>query len=237
MNSFDSRDIGKIDRLQYMPQDASLDPMIASAEGRTLIAKLKDAPVYIIADPDLTNTHGLASESRARLAAEFFTYARAGGPVIFDLTLHGIERTRNIVRLVLEPPFLAATLCLLFATLLLSLKAAARFGPTRRPVRPFEAGKSALADNSSALIRMANRETAFGGRYADLTRQRIANAIGAPKSAKNEAVDGLINKVAGGDRDFTALAARIKSAESTAEFVDAARSLYHYKKEIMREPR
>ena len=38
-------------------------------------------------------------------------------------------------------------------------------------------------------------------------------------------------------QDFTALSARIKTAESAAEFVAAARSLYRYKKEIMREPR
>jgi hypothetical protein len=236
LNALSSRDIGDIDRLQYLPDDKMFEPMIAAANGQTLIAKLKDAPVYIISDPDLANTHGLATQTRARMTAEFFAYARAGGPVFFDLTLHGIERTRNIVRLMLEPPFLAATLCILVAGLLLALKAAARFGPARATARPFEAGKVALADNSSALIRMAKREAAFGERYADLTRRRIAAAIGAPKGVNHETLDALINKIGEAD-DFTALADRVKNAGSAGELADAARTLYKRKKEITGEPR
>ncbi len=228
--------IGEIDRLQYLPQNDALEPMIAANGGQTLIAKLKDAPVYIISDPDLANTHGLTDEARARLAAEFFNYARAGGPVIFDLTLHGIERTRNVVRLMLEPPFLAATLCVLLATLLLALKAAARFGPARSSARAFEAGKSALADNSAALVRMARRETAFGGRYAELTRRRIAEAIGAPKNISHHDLDRLVKKIAKNDQDFETLAERLKSSDNSAYFVKTAKRLYQIKKEIVREP-
>lgn len=227
--------IGEIDRLQYLPQDDALEPMVTAGGGQTIIAKLKDAPVYIISDPDLANTHGLADEPRARFAAEFFNYARAGGPVIFDLTLHGIARTRNVVRLMLEPPFLAATLCVLLATALLAFKAAARFGPTRVSARAFDAGKSALADNSAALIRMARRETAYGGRYAEMTRRRIAAAIGAPKDVSNQDLDALIKKIGGGE-DFAALAERLKDADNAAYFVKTARRLYRLKKEIIREP-
>lgn len=232
LNPLSSTAMGEIDRLQYLPKDDALEPVIVASGGQTLIAKLKDFPVYIVSDPDLANTHGLSNENRARLAAEFFDYARAGGPVIFDLSLHGIERTRNVVRLMLEPPFMAATLCVLLAAILLALKAAARFGPIRSTARAFEAGKLALADNSAALIRMARRETAYGGPYADLMRRRIAAAIGAPKNIAAHELNALIKKVAASDQDFEALAARLQDSENAAYFAKTARRLYQFKKEI-----
>lgn len=229
--------VGEIDRLQYFPQNDALDPVIVANGGQTLVAQLRGLPFYVVSDPDFLNTHGLADENRARLAAGFIDYLRFEGTVIFDLSLHGIERTRNVVRLMLEPPFLAATLCVLLATLLLAFKAAARFGPTRASARAFEAGKSALADNSAALIRMARRETAYGGRYAHLVRRRIAAALGAPKTASDREIDALIAKIAQDGQDFTALAERLGDADNAAYFVKTARRLYQFKKEIISEPR
>ena len=230
-----SRNIGAIDRLQYLAPDERLEPILTARNGDILFAKVRDLPLYILSDADLANTQGLANEDRAKVTTIFFDYARAGGPVVFDLSLHGIERTRNIIRLALEPPFLAATLCALFAVLLIALKAAARFGPARAPVRPFDAGKAALADNSAALIRMARREAAFGPRYADMTRRRIAHAIGAPRHMAPEALDALIDKIAAGKTHapFSTLVREAIAADSVGAFVRAARRLHQFKKEIL----
>ena len=235
LRTIPSRNIGAIENLQYIAPDETLEPILTARNGDILFAKVRDLPLYVLSDADLANTQGLANEDRAKVTAIFFDYVRAGGPVVFDLSLHGVERTRNIVRLALEPPFLAATLCALFAILLLALKAAARFGPARAPVRPFEAGKAALADNSAALIRMARREAAFGPRYADMTRRRIAHAIGAPRHMAPEALDALIDKIAAGKTHapFSTLVREAGLADSVGAFVRAARRLHQFKKEIL----
>ncbi|VAW01911.1 hypothetical protein MNBD_ALPHA05-527 [hydrothermal vent metagenome] len=234
-----SQNIGVIENLQYFTPDDTLEPILKTKNGEILFAKVKDLPLYIISDTDLANTHGLYNVDRAKLTAAFFDYARVGGPVVFDLSLHGIARTRNIVRLALEPPFLAATLSALLGALLLGLKGAARFGPIRTQAPPFDAGKAALADNSAALIHMAKREEAFGARYADMTRRGIAKAIGAPKNLSPTELDALIDKISVGKPDvhFSILAHQVGAAGGVAPFVRAARRLYQFKKEIMRDHR
>ncbi|MEZ5892461.1 MAG: hypothetical protein R3C58_04855 [Parvularculaceae bacterium] len=232
-----SRNIGRIEEPQRLIPSEDIEPVITAQNGDIFFAKLKDLPVYVISDPDLANTQGLANVDRARMTALFIDRARAGGPVVFDLSQHGFERTRNIVRLALEPPFLAATLCAVFAALLLALKGAARFGPAQAASRPFEAGKAALADNSAALIRMAKREEAFGERYADLIRRRIAHAVGAPKTLPPPALDALIDKLGArqGAANFTTLFNQARGAGNVHAFVSAARRLYNFRKEITRD--
>ncbi|MEO0398934.1 MAG: hypothetical protein AAF224_05865 [Pseudomonadota bacterium] len=239
-----SRNIGAVEKLQFLKPDDTLEPILTTKDGAILFAKVANQPLYIIADADLANTQGIANVDRAKVTAIFFDYARAGGAVVFDLSLHGIERTRNIMRLALEPPFMAATLCALFAFLLLALKAAARFGPVRAPARPFEAGKAALADNSAALIRMAKREEAFGARYVDMTRRQIGKAIGAPKKMSPEALDALIDTMAAEkmatdktNANYLTLVQQMMTADGIGPFVRAARGLYQFKKEIMRDDR
>ncbi|MEM8936571.1 MAG: hypothetical protein AAGC77_09210 [Pseudomonadota bacterium] len=239
IHAIPSRSIGEIEYLQYLKPNDSLEPILTASNGDVLFAKVKDQPLYIISDADLANTHGLRNVERATLTSNFFDYARAGGPIFFDLSLYGIERTRNIIRLALEPPFLAASLCALLSVLLLTFKSAALFGPRHALIRPFDAGKAALADNSAALIRMAKRESVFGARYAEMTRRRIAQSIGAPKSLSAHDLDMLINKIAQerANEDFSMLAEQARSAQGAGGLVRAAQKLYLFKKEITRDHR
>ena len=39
------------------------------------------------------------------------------GPIIFDVTLNGFVRGRNLLKTAFEPPFLSATLCAVLAAL------------------------------------------------------------------------------------------------------------------------
>src|SRR6185436_15439404 len=64
----------------------------------------------------------------------------------------------GLLRLVLEPPFLAMTLALLVAALLAGFHGAIRFGQPRREERTIALGKAALVENSAGLIRLARRE-------------------------------------------------------------------------------
>jgi hypothetical protein len=235
LNPLGGASAGALDGIQYAAPNDAVEPILVAGEGRIILGKLKDAPVYVLTEPDLLNTYGLGAPERAHLAASLLDMIRAGGPVVFDLTLHGIARPRNIVRLALEPPLLSATLCALFAALLLALASATRFGPPARAVRAHDFGKSALAENSAALIRMAGRETAFGARYGALIRRRIAKALGAA-AASPSSVDALIERLAaskGAGAEFSALMRSISQTRDPARLVQDARRLRRIEEELV----
>ena len=58
-------------------------------------AKGNDA-VWVLADPDLLNNHGLARRENARAAMAILQGAHGGeGTIVFDVTLNGLERGRR----------------------------------------------------------------------------------------------------------------------------------------------
>ena len=230
--------VGEISALQYILPNGDIEPVLTSGDDEIIIGKLKTHSVYVVAEPDLFNTLGMADLRRARLAHSFIDELRLDGPVIFDLTFHGIERTRNIVRLALEPPLLGATLSILFSGLLMILYSANRFGPAREEGAVHEYGKAALAENSSALIRMAKRETSFGSDYANVVQRSIARAVGAPRQLTGKNLTQFIERLAQAksrNRSFIKLANRAAEADSREEQATACLELDRLKEEIIRE--
>ena len=106
----------EIENLQWLEGEKLLD-IIRVEEGPVLV-KIEDTRTYILSDPDFMNTMGLATKSRARFAVEMIdaviTDAEADPMrVDFDLTFHGFAGKTNVIKVLTQPPFLAATLCLL----------------------------------------------------------------------------------------------------------------------------
>ncbi len=230
--------LGAIDQLQFFEPGDVIKPILIADSNTILVGKLKGEAVYLIADPDFFNTHGLSDLKRAELAFAFFNHVRVGGPVSFDVALHGIERSRNIIRLVLEPPLLAVSLCIMFTTVLLAFRAAARFGPARSDVAVHEFGKAALADNAAALMRMAGREAEFAPRYAAVIKRMIARAIGAPRFLSAQDLDQFIERVVAAKMEkisFAALVRKTHDIKSREDLVNIAEKLSRVKKEIARE--
>lgn len=226
--------VGSSDGLQFVIESEHIEPILFAGEGRIVFGKLKGKPIYVLAEPDLLNTYGLRETKKSVLAASLFDMIRTGGPVVFDLTLHGLARPRNIVRLALEPPLLSATACIMFAALLLALASAARFGPPERTARIHDFGKSALAENSAALIRMAGRESAFGARYGALVRRRIAKTLRAATASASE-IDAIIERVAasrGAAVGFSALQQSIAETRDSGKLVQEARRLRRFEEEF-----
>src|SRR5262249_25116569 len=147
---------------------------------RSVLAQLNGTQTYVLADPDLMNTHGLHDLATARAANDIIQSLRRGlSPVIFDVTLAGYRSAPNLLRPAFQPPLVGATLCAFLAALLMAVHAATRFGEPLEGGRVFALGKQALADNSAALIAMAKREHHIVVRYAAAVRSRVARAIGA----------------------------------------------------------
>ncbi len=231
---------GPIDRLQTLSGGDGLIPLVKDARGRTLLAGTKDKRAFVLSDPDLLSTQGLKDLATARVAVSLAHALRKGdGPILFDVSLNGFKRSRSLLRLAFQPPFLGATLCLAAAALLMALRALTRFGAPRRAGRAIALGKQALADNSAALIRLARREPRMAGRYLDLTRASVARALGAGRL--NEAdLNALLDRQAervDARRRLAGLTAEAETVKDRAGLMRLARNLYQWRMEMTGERR
>jgi hypothetical protein len=229
---------GPVQNLQAAKATTAV-PALLDPAGRVVLAETKARQVYVLTDPDLLNNKGLASWETARSAVAMIDALRGyRAPVVFDVSLLGYKRSRDLMATLVEPPFLAATLCGLFAAVLMGLHAAVRFGPLARPERAFALGKRTLADNSAALIGLARRRPRMARRYAALTRAEAARALGAPRDLEPEALDALLDRMgaARAEAPFSELAAEAERAGTDAELMQAASKLYRWRVEMTREP-
>jgi hypothetical protein len=229
---------GRIQSLQTI-SGSGLRPVLVDERGKAVLAMSRSAPLFVLSDPDLLNTAGLADLATARAGNAILDDLRSDGPLVFDVTLNGFGRGRSLLRLALEPPLLGVTLCLLAAAAMMGLHAAGRFGPTERTTRTLALGKRALADNSAALVRMARRERRMGAGYAALARDAAARAAGAPRDLDAGQLDALLDRLgaARGQPAFSELAANAVAAGSDAEMMAAAHRIYQWKKEMTRDGR
>lgn len=211
-----------------------LDPAFDESEGATVVAFVGDGDVMIASDPDLFNNQGLATLAGAERAMRVLDQV-SDGPIAFDLTLHGYGRKPNLLKLAFEVPFLPLTLCILLAALLAGWHAVMRFGPVTSPERGLAFGKSALADNGAALLRLARRRHRTGGRYTALVRDSVAASTGAPAGLTGAALDAYLDKLNRDGEQFSALAERADQAPDTRSLLAAARSLYFWKRTVTRE--
>lgn len=188
-----------------------LEPLLVARGGGIVLGKLRDKPMYVLADPDLIDNQALATLTGARNAVALFDQLPGGDQAVFDVTMNGYERSPNLLKLALTPPFLPATLCLLAAALLALALAAARFGPKASVARAFAYGSRALIDNAADLIAQARREGRFAARYATLARDRVT-------------ARGLVP-----DADFDQLSGIAAQATTGADGLVAARALNQWK--------
>lgn len=216
-------------------------PVLVDETGAAVLVMHRDMNIYLLSDPDLLNTQGLKTLSRADLAVRTLALIRAKDtPVIFDLTLHGFQRSRSLPRLLLEPPLLGATLCVLAAAILIGVQAGVRFGPPRPRGRSFALGKRALADNTAGLIRLARREHRMAAPYALLIRAAVARAVGAPRKLDGPELDAFLDRlsqVGGLPLRYSTLAERARNARTASDLMQVARDLYRWKLEMTHERR
>jgi hypothetical protein len=227
--------LGKIDSLRTISGQGWVTLLADEAGNAVLVQSAKTPSVWVLADADLLNNQGLASRDTARAGVLILETARGGErPILFDVTLNGLERGRGLGRLMLEPPWLAATLIAVAAGILMGLHALARFGQPRRAGRAFALGARALVDNSADLVRMARREHELAPAYAALTRALVARAAGG-HTAEEHWLDDLARR-----RGATApseLAAEAETAKTRDDLTAVAKKLYDWRGEMTRERR
>lgn len=213
------------DQLQWV---ADKNPLIAAGDGKAVLTELND--VYILTDPDLINNAALKDPDKAAAALKLIEFLQSEeGPVMFDLTLHGVGRKYDLAKLLVEPPFLALTLTILAAAALAFLHGLGRFGPPRADQRAIAFGKRALVDTTAMLLRRAGRLEELGDRYGALARVRAGALLGAPHGLQGEALDRWLDSR---DKDepsgFTTRLQAADAAKTLTQMHEAAEKLHDW---------
>jgi hypothetical protein len=213
-----------------------IDPVLTDENGQVVMGRIdheSGAITYILADPDLLNNQGIKTKENAAAALAIIDAMRADSEdtVAFDMTLASGGDKRNLLRLMFEPPFLAFTLVLAIAGILIGIHAIGRFGPAQQVARPLAFGKRALVDSAAILIARAKRENALGERYVATVRDTTAAALGAsPRGA--EALEAWLDTLPGG---FAARATAVREAKDAVTLREAAAKLHQWKKDLVRD--
>jgi hypothetical protein len=189
----------------------------------------------IAAEPDLFDNYGMADRSRALLAARVveLTREKQDVPIVFDLTLNGLGRTQNLLTLAFTPPFLAATLCLIIAMLIVGWRAFRRFGPPLAEARAIAFGKQRLVANGAAFIQRTGRLHLLAEPYAALVGRRLAKLLGL-RAADERAIDAALARRSAELPPFSRLAAALRTARGPSAILRAAHALRSLERTISR---
>jgi len=214
------------------------ETLVSDASGRALAMRVvgKEGTDFhdnahwtlFVAEPDLANNYGLADRQRAAAAMALIDAATYGGDidqVTFDLTLNGFGASENLLTLAFRPPFLAATLCLLLALLIIGWRAFKRFGGAAAEGGPAIAfGKERLIANGAGLILRARRFHLLGAPYAALSARRLAERLGLARPDV-AAIDAALARRLPTEEPFSRRAARLEAADKPADILAAAQAL------------
>lgn len=174
------------------PEPLPKPDVLLKIDGRAVLIRLEDTQTYILSEPDLLNTMAFTSLGGAELSHILLDEViRTAGAsplsVDFDVSLHGIEANRNIIKLMVTPPFLAATLCLLAAGGLVMWQGFNRFGDPIRLRPDYAQGPVSLAETAADFMAVANRAHKTGGEYAALIRRHVAHELGIKERSEAHA--------------------------------------------------
>lgn len=194
-------------------------PLLATTDGWMLIGERRrhGRVLVIVSDPDLINNAGIGLAGNAALGRALIAdmlsdgdpAATGGtgidnllagglpggdgtGPVIFDETIHGLERAPTLAREALRMPFLIGTLLAAAALAMLFWAAAGRFGQPVPPPRLLAAGKAVLIGNMANLLLSAGHHGMILDRYRrDILREVAAACHLPPRLTDAERVQHL----------------------------------------------
>lgn len=148
--------------------------------GDALVARLPDAEIYVIADPDLLNTAGLGRGDNARLVHELLIGRLAPEALVVDEVLHGFGQSQTLWRALLEFPLICVTLHLAALLAAVLWATTSRFGRPLRPPPRLPPGKLTLLDNTARLLTLAERSRHAVERYLELTVRQAARRASLP---------------------------------------------------------
>ena len=171
--------------------------IILEIDGHPVLIQLEGTQTYVLSEPDLINTMAFNTQGGAQLTSAIIDEIIRDADtfnlsVDFDVSLHGIEANRNIVKLMVTPPFLAATLCLLAAGGLVAWQGFNRFGDPARLRPDYAQGPVSLAQTAAEFMGIANRAHKTGEDYAALIRRQVTADLGY-KARTTDHIDKILD--------------------------------------------
>ena len=226
-----------IENLQCLKGEDLLE--IFRVEEGAILVRLKESSTYILSDPDFMNTLGIKTKTRARFAVDMIEeiISDAGadpGRVDFDLTFHGFGSSTNVIKVLTQPPFLAATLCLLAAGGLIAWQAFSRFGEPLTVQRDYALGKFSLADNAARFIRIAGREPKMAKDYTALIRKQVVKDLNltARRPQDIEIILSRREEALSVTATYSELLSRAATTQDNQALMRLATDLDHWKKQM-----
>ncbi len=227
----------------------TLVPIIGTKD-RMLLAEVQtpgDSHVYLLADPDPLENHGIVEPANARFAVALMRTLWSGrGSIVFDESVHGgYKEKRSPLPLLFQYPYDIVVAQGLAALALLLLATTARFGGSERVPPPFTLGKTRLIDNIAALMDRAGHQAVVLRRYIRLELQDAGRALHAPPGLEDPALAAWLDRV-GASRAVEPRSADILErsravtgtrAQLLAHLSREARAMHRWKKDLLDEPR
>ena len=181
-------ELGSLDLLLDSPQlitSSSLEPIVASPDG-ILVGLVPGTRIAVLSDPDLIANHGLRMGGNAPMALRLIDHLLPyGGSVHVDETLHGFAVVPSLPRLLLQPPFLAATLLTLAALAALAWIGTTRFGAPLAASRAGLSGNILLMRNAGRLLAASGNDVYVAERYAEAVIDEASRRFHLPQGPGN----------------------------------------------------
>jgi hypothetical protein len=220
-----------------------LRPVIGNDSGM-LVGELRSGArrLWILADPDPMENHGIADPDNAVFAVALINALRgADGNVVFDEVIHGFEdKGGSPMRLLFEFPFVLATVQGVIAVALLLWATMRRFGAPVSPPVELPSGKLSLIEATANLLDFARHRPIIIQRYVHAIVQDVARQLHAPAGLSGPALVewlGRTARVRDAQIDCGAVVRRTDQLvgggrSAVAQLAMLARDIFRWKREV-----
>ncbi len=154
-----------------------------------------DTELWILSDPGRIDNAGLRDRGNLHFAIELIDELRAGGPVVFDETVHGYTSPPSLWKSLLRFPLVLASLQVLICAGLLLWAAVGRYGPARLAPPPLPSGKAFLIRNTAALLHSGGHDAEALRRYLATTIHGVRQTLHAPRDLEPAALRTWLERV------------------------------------------
>ena len=195
-NRLRTYDVPEIAQPQLIVTDR-LTPIIASAEG-ILVGGMQvgDGWLYVVSDPDLLSNYGLGRGDNAALIIDALKLFRPDdSPVVIDETMHGFKSIPNLWRTIFELPFVAATILVFAAIIVLLWSATSRFGAPLGSERGDGERESGLIENAVDLLHQTGHGGDIARRYPEVVLRQVALRLHMPRRLAESDRVGWVDRI------------------------------------------
>ena len=223
-------------------KSSELRPVVAADNGM-LVGELRTNTrrLWVLADPDLLQNHGIGEPGNAGFALALINGLRGrNGTVVFDETVHGYEEQTGAPWLLLfEFPFVLATLQGVIAVGLLLWGTMGRFGAPLPPPPALQSGKHGLIQNTAKLFEFAGYQVVMVQRYVHAIVRDVARQLHEPAGLSGAAAVAWLDRVGQARGVHVTCAGLLQRADDLDRRRDAgtlaslARDTYRWKREIV----